>query len=77
MNHPLILFPLFLDYFRFLSVNIITERKFPFNENDYSILETNENNGTKNEYTRHFEQINHRRNSTEVFLVLVLVGMLI
>jgi len=41
-------------------VHIITEREFPFNEIDYSILA---NNRPANECTRRFGQINHRCDS--------------
>jgi len=44
-------------------VHIITEREFPFYEVDYSILANIENNRLANEHTRHFGQINQRRNS--------------
>jgi len=44
-----------------LPVHVITEREFPCH--DFSLLATTETNGTANENTRHFRQINHRRTS--------------
>jgi len=44
-------------------IYIITEREFPFNEVDYSILANIENSRPADERTRHFGQINRRRNS--------------
>jgi len=48
-------------------VHVITEREFPFEEVDSSILANIVNNQLADERTRHFRQINHRRNSLTQF----------